>query len=145
MDVGMAVRISRALLAQILARAADSPDAEICGLLLGAKDRVTEARPSANVADHPARRFEIDPATLIAAHRDARGNGPSVLGHYHSHPGGDVRPSPRDAEMALADGALWLICAPSGKYTLWRTDQNGLHGRFVMIELLLDDLLDQEP
>lgn len=132
----MEIRISRPLLATILARIAASPDEEVCGLLLGGADAaggatVLAAPPVANVAEERGRRFELDPAGLIAAHRAARGGGPAVLGHYHSHPSGDVFPSPRDAAMALDEGALWLIGAPDGAHALWRAGRSGLHGRFV--------------
>lgn len=132
----MEIRISRPLLATILARIAASPAEEVCGLLLGSVDAaggatVSAAPAAANVADERARRFELDPAALIAAHRAARAGGPAVLGHYHSHPSGDVSPSPRDAAMALDEGALWLIGAPDGGHALWRAGRGGLHGRFV--------------
>tara|TARA_R110000782_G_scaffold268047_1_gene364017 strand:- start:23680 stop:24093 length:414 start_codon:yes stop_codon:yes gene_type:complete len=136
----MVFRISRALLAQIIYQAAKSSHAEICGLLLGAGDEVREIRPAANVALDPASRFEIDPATLIAAHRAARNGGMAVLGHYHSHPNGVIEPSPCDADMALPDGALWLICAPDGRYALWRAGDTGLHGRFTRCALELTQI-----
>lgn len=127
----MAVRISREILQHILNRAAASPDAEVCGLLLGCEGEVTDMLPTANVADEPSLRFEIDPAALIAAHRRARSGGPAILGYYHSHPAGEVEPSRCDAEMADADGMLWLICEPRGAWALWRAGNAGLHGRFA--------------
>jgi hypothetical protein len=48
---------------------------EACGLLLGEGSTIATARPTANVAPDPARHFEIDPASLIAAYREARGRG----------------------------------------------------------------------
>lgn len=123
------------MLEQILAQAAAAPEMEVCGLLLGREGRIAEARPAANVADDPARRFELDPAALIAAHRSARAGGAQILGHYHSHPGGNTEPSDCDAAMADVDGALWLICAPGGDYALWRAGTGGLHGRFTQCGL----------
>jgi len=137
----MAVRISRDVLEQILAEARAAPDREICGLLLGddADQQIFAAQPAANVADDLARRFEIDPLTLIAAHRTARAGGSVMLGHYHSHPLGGVEPSPCDAEMARADGALWLICGPDGSYTIWRAGSTGMHGRFAKCDIVIDE------
>lgn len=127
----MRVCISRAALDAILRRAAASPHTEVCGLLLGdTQGTIGEARDAPNRADDPATRFEVDPAVLFDAHRAARQGGPAILGHYHSHPGGNVRPSPCDAELAVEDGILWLICAPDGGYALWKTGDGGLHGRF---------------
>ncbi len=135
----MAIRISREVLNRILDLAAASPETEACGLLLGHGDQITEARETANVAADPRRRFEIDPAALIAAHKAARSDGPKVLGHYHSHPGSDVRPSVCDAETALADGALWLICGPSGSYSLWKAGDEGLHDRFAVCAIMVEE------
>ncbi len=85
--------------------------AEACGLLLGITGRVTRAVPARNIAVSPERGFEIDPATLLRAHRDARGSGEAVVGHYHSHPNGSSAPSRTDAARAIEDGQLWVIVA----------------------------------
>ncbi|OYW86799.1 MAG: hypothetical protein B7Z20_06590 [Sphingobium sp. 32-64-5] len=134
----MMARISRALLARIVDDAAASPDREICGLLLGEGGTVRDILPAANVADDPARRFEIDPAVLLGAHRAARRGGWAVIGHYHSHPGGEARPSPCDARSAHGDGALWLICTPKGERAMWIAAGEGLHGQFLPAGLAWD-------
>ena len=114
---------------------------EACGLLLGTPGRITAAVPARNVAARPHRGFEIDPAVLLQAHRDARGNGPAVLGWYHSHPNGVARPSPIDAARAVEDGKLWLIVTADA-VTAWTAVADGgpqaagaLHGRFVPVAL----------
>ena len=143
----MAAFISRELLNRILDAAQVSPDREVCGLLLGQGDSVTAILPAANVAADPACRFEIDPVVLIGAHRLARGSegcGLAVLGHYHSHPSGDVAPSACDAEMAHADGALWLICDAGRGYGLWRSTGEGLHGRFGAVPLVVGEGPEQQ-
>lgn len=134
----MSVTISRAMLNSILAGAAAAPGREVCGLLLGKDARITEVRQAENVAAEPSRRFELDPATLLAAHREARTGVLQVIGHYHSHPAGTVEPSACDADMAVPDGALWLICGPNGRYALWRAGTEGLHGRFSAVELMVE-------
>jgi proteasome lid subunit RPN8/RPN11 len=116
--MGMRLEISRADVDRILGEAAASPDGEVCGLLLGAGLRVDQVRACRNVAENPARSFEIDPAALIAAYREARGDGPAVIGHYHSHPTGRAEPSVRDAENAMGDGAIWII-AGGGELRGW--------------------------
>ncbi len=131
----MAVLISRSILDAILALAAADPLREICGLLLGEGEGVRAFRPAKNVAPDPARHFEIDPAMLIAAHRDARSGGPAILGYYHSHPSGTTRPSRKDAAQAQPDGMLWLIAAQGG-VAAWRSGQGGLHGRFTAESLV---------
>ena len=114
--------------------AANSAD-EVCGLLLGEGSRIDAILPAANRAPDPARHFELDPVVLIAAHRSARDGGPSVIGHYHSHPSGSAVPSQTDAECAATDGQLWLIVA-GGEARLWRAGRDGMvHGIFTEIAL----------
>lgn len=126
------IEISIRLRDELVAIARASAE-EVCGLLLGRGERVERALPCRNVAATPATRFEIDPAALLAAHRGTRAGGPAVLGHYHSHPSGDARPSPRDAAEAVPDGSLWLIVA-GGEVTAWRAIEGGaLHGRFEVV------------
>jgi proteasome lid subunit RPN8/RPN11 len=126
----MATAIASKLLEEILDHAAAEVGTEVCGLLLGQDDHITAVRPAANVAAEPGRTFELDPAVLIAAHRAARAGGDAILGHYHSHPGGDPAPSSCDAAAAAA-GELWLVVA--GKEArLWRAVEGGpLHGAFA--------------
>ena len=125
----MTPTISSELLRQVRAEADASPTTEICGLLLGHGGMVEEARACRNVAADARRRFEIDPAALLAAHRAARAGGPSILGCYHSHPSGRAEPSACDA-AAAANGWLWLIVA-RGETRAWRAVENGAwHGRF---------------
>ena len=126
----MALTLSIADRDAIIAHARESAD-EVCGLLLGAGMRVARVERCVNVAADPARRFEIDPARLIAAHRAARGGGMGVIGHYHSHPSGDAAPSPRDAADAAPDGSIWIVVA-GDRLTAWRAVEKGsLYGRFV--------------
>lgn len=107
---------------------------EACGLLFG--DGVVEqASVAANVSDDPARRFEIDPAALIAALKAERAGGDKVIGYWHSHPSGDATPSATDAAMAVADGKLWVIVAGDA-VTVWRAGTSGLHGRFERVEII---------
>jgi len=129
----MGLRISSCVIALIQRAAADAAPLEACGLLFGA-DGVERASVEDNVADDPTRRFEIDPAALIAALRAERGGGDKVIGYWHSHPSGDATPSVTDAAMAAADGKLWVIVAGDA-VTVWRAGASGLHGRFEGVEV----------
>lgn len=135
----MAVTIASGLADRMRALAAASPDAEICGLLLGRDPgRIEAIRPAANVAATPGTRFEIDPAVLFAALREERGGGQRLLGHYHSHPSGRAEPSPRDAAAADGSGALWLIVAGDA-IGAWRAVSGGaVHGAFVEVALRIE-------
>ena len=125
----MTVRISSELLARIVADASASPD-EICGLLFGDAGAIDDARPTRNVAADPRRRFEIDPAALIAAHRGQRAGGVAMIGCYHSHPSGHPEPSPRDAADAAPNGWLWLIVGGGEARLFTAVEQGAIHGRF---------------
>lgn len=132
----MKVHISSHLMEQIMAMARASPDAEICGLLMGSVGAIDTIVPAANVATAPARHFELDPAVLLAAHRAARQGGAAVIGHYHSHPSGHAVPSRTDASCARPDGSLWMIVAQEGA-RLWIAQGDENEG-VAFVEALLD-------
>ncbi|MFN4097536.1 MAG: M67 family metallopeptidase [Sphingomonas sp.] len=129
----MALRISSCVIALIQRAAAEAAPLEACGILFG-DGAVERASVAANVSDEPARRFEIDPAALIAALKAERAGGEQVIGYWHSHPSGDATPSTIDAAMAAEDGKIWVIVAGE-TVTVWRSGANGLHGRFERVEL----------
>ena len=105
--------------ATLVEEAAAAHPRECCGLLLGQGARVREIRPAANLHAQPERHFEIDPARLIQAHREARSGGLQVLGYYHSHPNGRAQPSATDRACASGDGRIWAIVAGDA-VTWWR-------------------------
>ncbi len=122
--MGMAIKVASDVIATRIAEAARAVPAECCGLLLGRAGRIVEARPAANVAAEPLLRFEIDPAALFAAHREARSGGAHLLGYYHSHPAGHPRPSATDCEHASGDARAWAIVS-GGEVTFWRDAETG--------------------
>ena len=107
---------------------------ECCGLLIGRAQegaaRVEEVVPAANVAEAPERAFEIDPRTLIQAHRSARERGETILGWYHSHPTGLAVPSACDAERAAENGKVWIIVAEGEMAAYVAVEQGDVAGRF---------------
>lgn len=109
----MKLAIGRADLEAICGAAEAAYPEECCGLLVGRQTEggfaVEKVIKAANTADAPARRFEVEPGTLLAAHREARAAGQAVIGHYHSHPNGRAGPSDHDRSRAMADGEVWLI------------------------------------
>lgn len=102
---------------------------EACGLLFGSDAAISGWSPADNVAENPARHFEIDPAALFAAMKAERAGGPKLIGYWHSHPSGDVQPSQTDAEHAQPDGKLWLIVSGT-EAACWLAGQRGRHERF---------------
>jgi len=132
----MNIAIASGALAAILDHARTEAPNEACGILFGNAGAIDRAVPAANVAAHPARAFEIDPAALLAAHRAARGQGRQVVGWYHSHPNGAAEPSRTDAARAVEDGKFWLIAA-AGAVTAWRVVPGGpVHDRFAALALV---------
>ena len=115
----MALHLSSSDWRQLLDWAETAGDHECCGLLRGEGDRVAAVELAQNVATDPARHFEIDPATLISAGKDARSGGIPVLGFFHSHPNAVAAPSPTDVAYAPPDHHIWLIIADRA-ITAWR-------------------------
>ncbi len=93
--------------------------------MLGQPSRVEALVPAQNVAANPSRSFEIAPSTLLATHRNARGAGQRVIGHWHSHPNGRRAPSTRDAARATDNGQIWLIIA-AGDIGAWVAHTSGV-------------------
>lgn len=124
----MTVQLTSALKEALVAQAEAVAPHECCGLLLGAGQIITAIQPARNVHCHPATYFEIDPATVVAAHRAARAGGPQVLGYYHSHPAGPPEPSLTDRTMAVQDNKVWAIVGRGeGGWTVrfWRVSEAG--------------------
>ena len=123
----------------ILAEAEAAGRRECCGLLVGrcagGQALVRGVVPARNVAGEPERFFEIDPRVLLATHRQAREAGEAILGWYHSHPGGDSRPSACDAERAVEAGKVWLVVA-GGVIGAYVAEEDGaIAGRFRPLPL----------
>jgi desampylase len=114
----MGLKLSRQQRQQLLDWADEAGELECCGLLLGRGGEVERVERAANVATDPERHFEIDPAALIGAEKQARQGGPAILGYFHSHPNGLAGPSTNDAASASLDGRYWLIIA-NGEITSW--------------------------
>lgn len=131
----MTLRISSELLSRLRALSETDPDREVCGLLLGEGSDVLEIKSATNVAQTPKTRFEVDPAVLVAAHRASREGGLSVIGCFHSHPGGRAYPSAEDARLSAADGQYWIIIGKDA-VTAWQAATQGpVHDRFIPVVL----------
>ena len=134
-----AIVLSAAQQAHILAEAREAHPFECCGLLTGVVEdgaaRVREVLPALNVAAAPERAFEIDPRTLIQAHRGARERGEVILGWYHSHPTGLAMPSACDAERAAETGKVWIIVAQGDAAAYVSAEQGDIAGRFLPLPL----------
>lgn len=111
----VSIHMEDGALALIRAEAEAAFPIECCGLLIGTRDEsgrvdVTDVVPAENHADDP-HRFLIDPQVQFDWMRKLRGTARRIVGHYHSHPNGEPRPSAYDGEMALDADQVWLIVA----------------------------------
>lgn len=129
------IEVSAQAVVQMRAAAFAAHPQEACGILLGEGDRITAAVAARNVHPEPLTHFEIDPQTLIDAHRAARTPGaPQVLGYFHAHPSGLAAPSATDQAQAARDGAIWAIIAGDA-VALWRDGPEGFAAlSFTIIE-----------
>jgi len=139
------IRLGQDHLAAIERHALATSPEEACGLLIGKMEatgiEVLAVEPTANVAPDRRRHFEIDPARHLALQRSLRGTGHSVVGAYHSHPGGQAEPSARDAAEAIDPELVWLILGlKAGKTTsigAYRLVAPG--GSFAKVELKIGE------
>ncbi len=113
----MKLILPHALQARIEALAYDAFPAECCGLMEGVADgetaQVFALHPARNIAS--ARdRFEIHPEDHFQTLKTARANGRAIVGCFHSHPGGQARPSEADRQGGGEENFVWLIAALAG-------------------------------
>jgi proteasome lid subunit RPN8/RPN11 len=116
----------------IRAHAARDYPNECCGFLIGkTPSEISAVFPAANTRDDsPRNRFEIDPLELVRMDRNARADGMSVVGFYHSHPDAPAKPSNFDREHAWPGYCYIIISVPGGQpreMTAWllRDDRSG--------------------
>jgi proteasome lid subunit RPN8/RPN11 len=102
-------RVSARVLDDVVRHARLSAPEECCGILIGTRDRIEDARPARNIADRPEARYLIDPQDHFDALKDARRRGLDVIGFYHSHPRSAARPSEVDRAEASYPDQLYLI------------------------------------
>jgi len=108
--------ISRSDLQTIIEHCAAAYPHEACGILGGREGRVDKvycmknARPGTTT-------YELDPEEQFRAMKDIREAGLSMVGMFHSHPGGHAYPSSVDVEKAYWPGT-GLPNYPSAVYVI---------------------------
>lgn len=129
MDPGATtLTLAAALVDAIVAEAVAAAPREACGLLLGRGREVHRIRPARNVDASPTR-YTIDPADHFAALREARREGLTVIGAYHSHPAGPPEPSPTDRAEAVGDFVYVIVgLAPAPAVAAWRLVDGNFSG-----------------
>jgi len=118
---------------------------EGCGVLVGSLDaaevRVVDVTSARNLFTSRLQdRFDLDPADMLRADRDARGRGLDVVGVWHTHPDHPARPSAFDNERAWL-GWVYVIMSTAvggvGDVNAFALESEG--GPFVQIELAVGE------
>jgi proteasome lid subunit RPN8/RPN11 len=103
------VRVSRALLDEIVAHAREELPNECCGVLATQDDEAVHVYRTENIHRSPLR-FEIDPREVLRIHSDLEERGWALGSIYHSHTKSAAYPSQTDLNFAqLWPGVVWLI------------------------------------
>ena len=85
---------------------------EACGLVAGRREFASEIFPVTNVLHSPVE-FHMDPREQLEIFQRIEAQHLTLLGIYHSHPGGPTGPSAVDLARAYYPGAVQLIWSPS--------------------------------
>lgn len=144
----MPLSLTAAHIEALRAHAAQDYPHECCGFLIGEiADPGAEApgytvfrvQPAANLRqDSPRNRFEINPGELVRVDKDARADGLSVLGFYHSHPDAPARPSEFDREHAWPGYCYVIVSVEAGRPRemanwLLRDDRGGFDSDEIIV------------
>ncbi len=89
---------------------------EACALLVGTFDEQGSATVKRvfltdNIAKDRRRFFEVDPSARIKLEKELRDTAESIVGVFHSHPGGPAAPSRSDEKMVIEREFYWLIAS----------------------------------
>ena len=111
------LKLSDALLREMIAYVDERAPLEACGLLAGKEDRAEKMIGVTNQAQSPVR-FVMEPYEQLRAFDRIESNGLDLLGIFHSHPAGPETASPTDiAEAAYA--VVHIVIARAGDQ--WKT------------------------
>ena len=115
---------------EMVAHAEEAFPHECCGILLGTgtsageRSVVRVQRGRNTQTERPERRFDLDPADLLAADGWARENDCDIVGFYHSHPDHPADPSETDRRWAEPWGETYshvILSVLSHRYDVGRS------------------------
>jgi proteasome lid subunit RPN8/RPN11 len=115
------IRIEKEAWEAMVAHAKSTYPRECCGAMLGKEDEggrhVTVARSMRNAYDGPQEdTYMLDPAEQLAVEKEARAQGLSVVGIYHSHPDCDAYFSKRDLENSCPWYSFVVLSIKGGEF-----------------------------
>ncbi len=95
---------------------------ETCGVLLGKFQGkslfVEDYRVIRNISRFPEDSFAFDPEDWVRVYYDADRKGTGIVGIFHSHPDGTVRPSLADSRGHLPWGTYWIVGMAQGECSI---------------------------
>ena len=104
----MELKITRQVLAEMVAHSREAAPCEACGYLAERNGQVEQMFCLANVDQAPDH-FSMDPAEQFRTVREIRDQGLRLRAVYHSHPETPARPSAEDIRHAVDPHISYLI------------------------------------
>ena len=95
------MKISQALIDEMVAHAREDLPNECCGMVAGLDGEATEVIRVENAAASPLR-YEMDPKAQYEAWKSIEDDGKELLAIYHSHTKSAAYPSQTDVNQAVA-------------------------------------------
>lgn len=106
-----AIRVSRAVIDEIVAHSREDAPNECCGLLGGAGGLIDTVHRARNAEESPLR-YSVHPTDQLRIMERIEEAGEELLGIYHSHTKSEAYPSETDINLAeLWPDPLYLICS----------------------------------
>ena len=102
------IRIPQAIHDDLIVHAREGFPLEVCGILGGAGESVSEIYRMTNT-DASNEHFMMDPKEQFTVVKDLRAKGLAMLAIYHSHPESPARPSEEDIRLALTPAVSYVI------------------------------------
>jgi proteasome lid subunit RPN8/RPN11 len=130
--------LPRPLINTILTHAQKSPDMEVCGLISEDSSQEKYYYPISNVAAAPEARFLMDGPEQIAAMKQMRERGQTLLAIVHSHPKAAAIPSQQDIADSSYKALYYLITSLNTKGVLELRAYRQLDNGMQEIELILE-------
>ena len=130
------MRISRDLLAEIVAHAREDAPNECCGMVAARDGAAVRVYRAQNAAASPLR-YEIEPHDQYRIEMDIEDQGMDLGAIYHSHTRSDPVPSQTDVNLAFHPDALYVIVGVAGEepdVRAWRIVDGGVSQAELSVE-----------
>lgn len=131
------MRINSKIYEDIVSHARQGFPIEVCGILGGSGDIVTESHQVRNLKASPEH-FLMDPRGQITAMKSLDARGLELLAFYHSHPLGPASPSAEDIRLAFYPDVITVIISMVNPdwpvlRAFWIRDMSALETDLVII------------